>query len=309
VTQEPAGGVAGGSRRHGRRLASLRARTRSQPVERPTRFCYMVQGPACMPPGSRREVELSFRGSAGTAERSLLWLTFREPCQGTRVLFRPNCTWAEGRNILYAEMRRTHKDCAYFIFLDDDVYLRARALSALANRTSGTRHTAVAASGQHHTWTAFERFLSDWQPAVGSVFHDNACPACGRVGHVASLYRIDHALLAVHGEAAEVLLPYNLSVDAPRCFYHPPIFMTAKAAALYPGHILRYEGLDVGKQKHSKHSVQRMCNFTWVYQQLRATLPARYAASVREREHYDQPWGVPLHKNESYLKISGFGRR
>ena len=268
----------------------------------PTRICYMVQGPACEPPVSRREAELS---SAG---RSLIRLAFNESCPG--ALFGPGVTWAEGRNMLYAETRRRHTDCAYFIFLDDDVHLRrvtrltreGSGAPALTHRPSSA--TAVATSGD--TWTAFEHFLRTWQPAVGSVYHDHACTnrsGCQRVGSVSSHYRMDHALLAVHAEAAEHLLPYNTSVEVPRCFYHPPAFMTAKAAALYPGHILRYEALDVGKQQHSRHSQSGACNFEWVYQQLLATLPARYVARVRKNKDYNEPYGAPLRKVGSYADV------
>ena len=79
-------------------------------------FVYLAQG---------RSVNLKNFEYLLTDDSDLIILSFDEPIKpnitNIKAIFKPNSTWAEGRNLLLNLARKSGNDYEYFIFLDDDV--------------------------------------------------------------------------------------------------------------------------------------------------------------------------------------------
>ena len=130
----------------------------------------------------------------------LYFLTFDEPLEipSTLGIYDPQCTWAEGRNLLLAEARK-NDIYAYFIFLDDDAELLAC------------------------TFADFEVLLDEYQPYLGvplaDVFYDARwwCPRLDVQEPIA----FDQIVQAYSRQAVQdgVLVPFVTDFDSESWHY------------------------------------------------------------------------------------------
>lgn len=138
-------------------------------------------------------------------------LTWQAPAGIPEAIFRPGCTWNEGRNLLLAEALRRERTAGapyrYLIFLDDDCHLEEDHTLA--------RRLGIPLTG--NPFRTFERFLLDWQPAVGYVRYDWQHLEEGRETNLG--HNIDALCNAFHREAVPFLLPYYTGFDAESWLY------------------------------------------------------------------------------------------
>lgn len=120
-------------------------------------------------------------------------------------------SWCQGRNRLLwqaLELSRTSgNDYLYYIFLDDDCVLQEDRKLA--------RHLDIPLTG--NPFRTFERFLLDWEPAVGYARNDNHYCEEGRsvnLGH-----DFDGSFNAFHRETLSFLLPYYTGFDSESLLY------------------------------------------------------------------------------------------
>lgn len=176
-------------------------------------FIYLIQSASGMP----------YPELADPAVDSLL-LTWREPASDPDALFLPDSSWNEGRNRLYLEALRrveqTGNDYLYYIFLDDDCEVREdRGLAeALGIPLTG------------NPFRTFERFLLEWEPAVGYTRYDWQYVVPGQGVNLG--YNFDGLFNAYHREATSFLLPYYTGFDAESWLYSQHI-INHLAALLY----------------------------------------------------------------------------
>ena len=163
-------------------------------------FIYLIQSAADMPyadiPGPDSDV---------------LLLTWSRPADWPGAFFLPGSSWNEGRNRLLWEARRHARqrggDYRYYIFLDDDCRLREDVELA---RQLGRPLTG-------NPFRTFERFLREWEPAVGYTRYD--WQYCEKGCAVNLGHNIDALCIAFHCEALDLLLPYYTGFDSESWLY------------------------------------------------------------------------------------------
>lgn len=163
-------------------------------------FVYLVQSADQMPyselPGPSCDVFL---------------LTWQRPADRENAVFLPGSSWNEGRNRLLWEARQSARrqggDYLYYIFLDDDCRLSEDV--ALAQQLG------MPLTG--NPFRTFERFLLEWEPALGYTRYDWQHYEEGRAVNLG--HNIDALLNAFHREALDMLLPYYTGFDSESWLY------------------------------------------------------------------------------------------
>jgi len=154
-------------------------------------------------------------------------LNWREPDPQGNTLFMPGSSWNEGRNRLLWEAleraRTTGNDYRYYIFMDDDCIVREDA--ALA------RQLDIPLTG--NPFRTFERFLLEWEPAVGYTRYDWQHTEKGRAVNLG--HNIDGLFNAFHRETLSFLLPYYTGFDSESWLYSQHI-INHMASLLYHPH-------------------------------------------------------------------------
>eukprot|EP00929_Paragymnodinium_shiwhaense_P079930 TRINITY_DN41674_c0_g1_i1.p1 TRINITY_DN41674_c0_g1~~TRINITY_DN41674_c0_g1_i1.p1 ORF type:complete len:482 (-),score=96.84 TRINITY_DN41674_c0_g1_i1:743-2188(-) len=195
-------------------------------------------------------------------------LTFRS--RRRTALYFPNSLLAEGRNVLLAaaaaqEMLRGYT-YNYYVLMDAD---------------------AQAAPSWPTALSLFEGFLRSWEPAVGLLEHDDPLePVLNDSAPPRSMWAFDHIFMAVHGEAARVLLPYDTSWDE-TCYWVSQWVLTSLASALYRNHILLLPAARIYNPEHSKYP-QANCpeQFGAASRRLRAAAPPAARSCILDLPQY-----------------------
>lgn len=161
----------------------------------------------------------------------LYFLTFDQPLDvvAAQGIFDPECTWAEGRNLLLAEARK-NGDYDYYIFLDDDTELLASSFDE------------------------FEILLDECQPYLGiplaNGFHDTRwwCPRLAVQEPIA----FDQIVQAYSREAVEdsVLVPFVTEFDNESWHYSCEINHYL-ALAFFRGRIAQFNAIRIRNARHS----------------------------------------------------------
>ena len=158
-------------------------------------------------------------------------LNWREPASQGGTLFAPGSSWNEGRNRLLAEALKraeaTGNAYRYFIFMDDDCIVAEDA--ALARRLG------IALTG--NPFRTFERFLLEWEPAVGYTryaWQHTEPDRAVNLGH-----NFDGLFNAFHRETLSFLLPYYTGFDSESWLYSQHI-LNHMASLLYHPYRIQY---------------------------------------------------------------------
>ena len=154
-------------------------------------------------------------------------LTWQAPDPNGGAIFAPETSWNEGRNRLLWEAleraRETRNDYLYYIFMDDDCIVREDAVLA--------RQLGIPLTG--NPFRTFERFLLDWEPALGYTRYDWQHYDKGRdvnLGH-----NFDGLFNAFHREVIDFLLPYYTGFDSESWLYSQHL-INHMASLLYHPH-------------------------------------------------------------------------
>lgn len=173
-------------------------------------------------------------------EADILLLTWGERAADPDSVFLPGSSWNEGRNrLLYEATRRaqeTGNDYLYYIFLDDDCEVSEDR--ELAERV-GVKPTG-------NPFRSFERFLLEWEPAVGYVRYDWQHCEKGQIVNLG--YNVDGLFNAYHRETISFLLPYYTGFDAESWLYSQHI-INHLTALLYNPYRLQYNLVRTSNQK------------------------------------------------------------
>jgi hypothetical protein len=146
------------------------------------RYIYLVQGQAHL---VRKYEGLALRKNADT-----LFLTYDKHLDG--ALFFPESTWAEGRNILLNEARKSD-DYEYYIFCDDDIEF------------------------EQGSWDEFEDHLRRYCPGIGIPIFPKTRNSALRFPRLRCqpFFVNDEQLIAFHCDVVKdgVVLPYYTNFD------------------------------------------------------------------------------------------------
>jgi hypothetical protein len=151
-------------------------------------------------------------------------LNWQAPDPRGDALYLPGSSWNEGRNRLLWEAleraRTTGNDYLYYIFMDDDCVVR--------EDTALARELHVPLTG--NPFRTFERFLLEWEPAVGYTRYDWQHYEKGRAVNLG--HNIDGLFNAFHRETLTFLLPYYTGFDNESWLYSQHI-INHMASLLY----------------------------------------------------------------------------
>jgi hypothetical protein len=140
-------------------------------------------------------------------------------------------SWNEARNRLLWEAleqaRTTGNDYLYYIFLDDDCIL------CEDQKLAG--ELGIPLTG--NPFRTFERFLLEWEPAVGYTRNDRQHYDKGQAVNLR--HGIDELFSAYHHETLSFLLPYYTGFDGESWLYSQHI-INRMASLLYHSHRIQY---------------------------------------------------------------------
>lgn len=153
------------------------------------------------------------------------FLSYRAKSADPRSIFYPWSSWTQGRNRLLRQV--VGGDWLYYVFGDADVRLEFTARGA-ENRAR-----------RQIPWRAFEEFLLEHEPAVGTPAYSWHLSSRWDLTQEAQTLRFfDPVLNAFHREALLTLLPYYDLLDE-ECADYSGSIVCSIAADLFPGHVLQ----------------------------------------------------------------------
>ena len=165
-------------------------------TEERKRFCYLIQGSEPM--------NVDHLKTSESEVIQLVWRGLGQHGEGAKnVVFYPNSSWTQGRNRLFEEMHARYPgvEFQYAVFLDDDAELEE--VGDFGMNTG-------------NAWRTFERYLMEWEPAVGIPSYQYAPKSAHETQTV---FNFDQIVVAYHWETWPVLLPYTEVFDDQSWWY------------------------------------------------------------------------------------------
>jgi hypothetical protein len=167
-----------------------------------------------------QELPENLQGAHGP-DSEVRFLSYRARSRDRRQLFYPHSSWTQGRNRLLREC--WDAEFTYVILGDADLQMEL---------------TARAARGSD-PWREFERFLLEYEPAVGTPAYAWHLSERWDLRLDAQTLRFfDPLLNAFHREAVPALLPYYDLLDE-QCEDYSGSIVCSTAADLYPGRVMQ----------------------------------------------------------------------
>jgi hypothetical protein len=193
------------------------------------KFIYLLQG------AKKRQSDPPLHESTN---RDIIWLTYHDQ---SGDLYYPKSSWTQGRNKLLNEAMKRAAEMPdggylYYIFLDADVIVRTRTDKRLLYRNDLPLDP----------YDRFEAFLTDWEPAVGTVaywwtLYD---PTKLSIHH-----NNDAVFSAHHRETLSFGLPYVSNLDCHSWYYSQHI-MNSINAMLYNTRRVQFNGMEARNEEH-----------------------------------------------------------
>jgi hypothetical protein len=190
-------------------------------VASPKKFIYLVQ--------NEHVLDLS---QLYGPRSDVIQLVFKEPPpkETADVRWAPNTTWNSGRNLLYSLALQRQQQMGlcymYFVFRDGDCELEE--VIDFGHNTGNPYRT-------------FEKYLTMTRPAVGIARYDSFQEFDASKEYQLS-YNFDQLFVAVHHDAAHLLLPYGTQWDS-ESWSHPSRIFTMLSAAHYHHHRIQFNAL------------------------------------------------------------------
>jgi hypothetical protein len=221
---------------------------RSKPVLQPSRLLYLLQTEHCFPDHLNSDKAI---GNTTSCQCDVLVLSFKQVCHKTSpahvkyIYVKVPTTWNTGRNLLFEGAMKRSEKYLYYIFMDDDIDLQAKANNYLTN-----------------PWRTFEDFLRRVEPAVGAAeshknqwvpqtYEARKAYNCGldvMPEYIPAGY-YDAAFNAFHYNAVEHILPYPTKYDNTSWWFSQQ-YIVIKSKVLFPRHSVTHTGMLAMNPKH-----------------------------------------------------------
>jgi hypothetical protein len=161
-----------------------------------------------------------------TPDSEVIQLVWRASYEAEGVVFYPNSSWTQGRNRLFDEMRSRFPcvEFQYAVFLDDDAELE-EVLDYGMNTGNA--------------WRTFEKYLIEWEPAVGFPSYQYSPKLSDEVQTV---FNFDQIVVAYHWESWPVLLPYTEVFDDQSWWYCATV-QQVLCAAFYNSYRIQFNAV------------------------------------------------------------------
>lgn len=244
------------------------------------RFLYLFQ--------VEQDLPQNLEGAEGP-DSDVRFLSYRARSHDRRSLHYPWSSWTQGRNRLLREF--CDGGWLYYVFGDADVHLEV------------TGHESRKTPRELGPWRAFEEFLLDREPAVGTPAY--AWHLSGRWNpeqEVQTLRFFDPVLNAFHREALLTLLPYYDLLDE-ECTDYSGSLVCSIAADLYPGQVLQSNRVRVLNPFSLRGYTERLMTKpeTLYLESLRDPRDTERYLRQPEWSHLPHPgMGTPRRKTASY---------
>lgn len=176
--------------------------------------------------------------------RDVLWLTYADRSGDVHY---PKSTWTQGRNrLLDFAMRRAAEmrdgGYLYYIFMDGDVLLKPRPEQRYWYRSDLP----------DNVFDRFEMFLTDWEPAVGSV------PFRWTLGDQStfSIHQNNDAIFSAHHrETISFVMPYVGDLDCFSWYYSQHIFNSLNAM-IHNTHRVQFNAIEAHNDQHNPYAAE-----------------------------------------------------
>jgi hypothetical protein len=215
-----------------RKIQSMLKPSKIKSMLKPSRFLYLLQTESCFPDHLKSDKAI---GNTTSCQCDVLVLSFKQACDETSpahvkyISINVPTTWNTGRNLLFEGAMKGSEKYLYYIFMDDDIDLQAKANSNLTN-----------------PWRAFENFLRRVEPAVGAVdmnrnqwvprtYKARRAHGCGlpAMPEYMTVVYYDGAFNAFHYIAVEHILPYPSKYDNTSWWFSQQ-YIIIKSKVLFP---------------------------------------------------------------------------
>ena len=214
-------------------------------------FLYLLETESCLP---RYITPQNALGNEVACRCDVIVLSYKRKCHSPLpqkhmryIEFNENftkLTWAEGRNLLYETSQKIKVDYQYYIFLDDDAFLKSRA------------------NKPYNPWREFESFLLRVEPALGIAdgSGNQRAPKALRRRKVLKCTldytpeyvpspRFDACFNAFHRKAINYILPYVSAYDS-QSWWFAARSVEAMSEIVFPGQILIHVDIYAMNLKH-----------------------------------------------------------
>ena len=214
-------------------------------------FVYLTQTESC----ATNEF-LAWAGNSSSCNCDGIVASYKVPCERNRMfpphiqhVFTPGTTWGSGRNFLFFMAWNRNPGYQYYIFMDDDVTAKFTAF------------TPPEMAASLDPFRAFERFLLDYEPALGIMGYRNRATApaalglrkkvCGKKDTPLAIpvTSYDANFNAYHRDAVLHVLPYRIKYDFDS-FYHAPSSAKVAQYIKFHGQTLMFTATRIVNPKH-----------------------------------------------------------
>ena len=191
------------------------------------KFVYLIQSADHMP-----------YGDLPGPDNDIILLTWKSPADFAGAVYYPDSSWNEGRNRLLQEalLRGGGEGYLYYIFLDDDCLI--------SEDRDFARRMGITLTG--NPFRTFERFLVEWEPAIGYTRYDWQHFEPGQA--VNGGYNFDAIFNAFHREALSLLMPYYTGYDTESWLYSQ-LLINHLAAVFYNPHRLQFNAVTTANRR------------------------------------------------------------
>jgi hypothetical protein len=220
----------------------------------PKKLLYLVMGMNCLPVHMRGERII---GNGSTCNCDVIMFGYKEKCHEAKngnlehveYIHRNGTTWNTGRNYLYEHAMKRKTAYLYYIFVDEDVFMRPNADSNVNVTSLGL-------------WRSFENFLVEYEPAVGiAEFCYHKTTRCingqrnkpgGSGVYVLLGYLFDACFNAFHHDALSYLLPYNLKQES-ESWHYSQHYLAMLTEYYFSGSVLIYGNVNIVNGGHGNY--------------------------------------------------------
>lgn len=211
-------------------------------VKAEKKFVYLIQSAAEMPYPNLPD-----------KNNDIILLTWQKPSENPDAIFYPDSTWNEGRNCLLSEALKrssaSDKNYLYYIFMDDHCVVKEdRALA---------RKLGISLTG--NPFRTFEKFLFDWEPAVGYTRYAWQYFEEGKETNIG--YNIDGSFNAFHRETLSFLLPYYTGFDSESWLYSQHI-INHLTAILYNPYRVQFNFITIKNKRQRSYRLRK--KYWWI---------------------------------------------
>ncbi len=180
-----------------------------------------------------------------SVESDVMYLCWKQPKYG--MVYLPDSSWTQGRNHLLKISKTAHHRYQYYIFIDDDIEF------------------------VQGNWREFERYLSQYQPAIATPHYLEYGVQYATDGEAISPYEFDACFNAFHQDVVfdNLVLPYIEHFDS-ISWHFSQLVLIHLAKILYNNAVVQFNSIKIHNQKHRNYprNIGSYFDPNWLFQEI-----------------------------------------